>query len=110
MSKMDKNPNIFLAKECDYLRDEIKLHVAETNSLAQNSILFTAVIVSIPFLDGKLSVPDSVKSYFVWLPFAMNTLIIIRAWMLGEQIVKISSYMASIKETGQKLHQDDLTN
>lgn len=94
---MDEKSAAFIEKECEYLRDEVKLHVAETNSLAKNSILFTAGTISILFLNEKLSIPGSIKTYFMWLPLAINILMGIRALTLGVKIIKISRYIEEIE-------------
>ena len=87
----------YLSSEIDYLRNELKEQVKETNLLARNAISFSAGIVALIFISGKADLPVSIKHIFIWLPLMLNTLMAYRSWALSQQIQRISDYLQKVE-------------
>jgi hypothetical protein len=89
----------FLSSEIDYLRNELKEQVKETNLLARNAISFSAGVVALIFITGKAGLPVSIKHIFIWLPLVLNTLMAYRSWALSQQIQRISDYLQRVERS-----------
>lgn len=88
----------FLNKECEYLRDELKLQVQETNSLAKNAIIFTAAIISLICLKEGMILKASSKYFLSWLPFILNGLMTSRVYVIGLHTIRISNYIREYEQ------------